>query len=121
MEANDPNFRRVPFPATSDSQQFIEQMNAALRSLVEEHVGEMVPKENTETFYHGRTFVYQQEDSSTREGGFEKRAAEGELKLESIISGDLQALLNFIGPARRRTARATRRTPGGTGRSLTLT
>lgn len=96
MEVKDPDFRRVPFPAISASEKFIEQMNMALRSMVDGLVGEIIPKENTETFYHGRSFVYQQDDLSSHEGGFEKRSAEGDLELESIISGDLQALPNFI-------------------------
>lgn len=96
MEVNDPGFRRVPFPATSASQKFIEQMSAALRALVEDQRGGMIPKENTETFYHGRSFVYQQTDLTSHEGGFEQRSAGGELELESIITGDLQALPNFM-------------------------
>jgi hypothetical protein len=96
METNDTNIRRVPFPAVSASREFIGQMGVFLRAIVDGLVGGMIPKENVETFYHGRSFVYQQDDLSSHQGTFETRSAGDELDLESILSGDLQALPKFL-------------------------
>lgn len=95
MEANATNTRRLPFPTVSASREFIEQMGVFMRAMVEELAGGMIPKENVETFYHGRSFIYQQDDLSSHQGNFETRSAEGELDLESILSGDLRALPRF--------------------------
>lgn len=96
MNAPDQNFRRVPFPVIAASQSFSEQMNLTMRARVDELMGGMIPKENTETFYHGRTFVYRQEDLSSKESTLETRTIEHELKLESILSSNLHALPDFL-------------------------
>jgi hypothetical protein len=96
MSTSDQSLRRIPFPAIAAGRSFIEQMNAGMRARVDELMGEMIPKENTEVFYHGRTFVYRQEDLSSHESTMETHTAEHELNLESILVGDLRALPNFL-------------------------
>jgi hypothetical protein len=96
MSPTNQNFRRIPFPAIAAGRSFIEQMNVGMRARVDELMGGMIPKENTEVFYHGRTFVYRQEDLSSHESTFETRTVEHELDLESIRTGDLQSLPVFL-------------------------
>lgn len=96
MVEDNPNLRRIPFPAISQSQEFIVQLMRSMRSTIDNSMGEMIPKENTENFYHGRTYVYQQEDLSSHEGEFTKQSAETSLELEKILSGDLAALSSFL-------------------------
>ncbi len=96
MSTNNQRLRRIPFPAIAAGQSFIEQMNATMRARVDELMSGMIPKENTEVFYHGRTFVYRQEDLSSHESTMETHAAENELELESILGGELRALPNFL-------------------------
>jgi hypothetical protein len=74
----------------------MEQLARGMRLRIDESMGAMISKENTETFYHGRTFVYQQDDLSTHEGEFRKQSTKYDLEMESILSGDLQAFPRFL-------------------------
>jgi hypothetical protein len=96
MNTTEQNLRRIPFPALSAGRSFVEQMNVSLRARIDELMGGMIPKENTEFFYHGRTFVYRQEDLSSHAGTMENHSVGQEMDLESIISGDLKALPHFL-------------------------
>jgi hypothetical protein len=97
MQSGDPHFRRIPYPNFADSHEFMERLAGWMRLRIDESMGGMIPKENTERFYHGRTFVFQQDDLSTHHGEFNKQSVENTLELESIILGDLQALPRFLG------------------------
>lgn len=90
------DLRRIPYPVISASREFMEQLVRGMRLRIDEFMGVMISKDNTETFYHGRTFVYQQDDLSTHEGEFKNQSAEHDLEMQSILSGDLQALPRFL-------------------------
>ncbi len=75
--------RRIPYPVISASREFMEQLARGMRLRIDESMGAMISKENTETFYHGRTFVYQQDDLSTHEGEFRKQSTKYDLEMES--------------------------------------
>lgn len=89
-----PERKKIPYPALKQERAFIASIDEICRETIKE--GDILPPENTLSFYHGTGWTYQDGTSPEGSGQFLLKLSEQEVSRERILVNDLSTLPEFI-------------------------
>jgi hypothetical protein len=89
-----PSRKKIPYPALKQERAFIASIDEICRDTIKE--GDILPPENTLSFYHGTGWTYQDGTAPGASGQFLLKLSEQEVSRERILANDLSTLPEFI-------------------------
>ena len=88
--------RRVPFIDPRGGRQFSEKFRSTVAEIVRDRGEELIPAENHQRFYHGRSWTMTREDGTQVRTNIQGHTARGELGFTEIIQCQFSALPKLI-------------------------